>query len=92
MNLRYAATSYPDKNIEALGFTREQYYVLVLFLDKNRGTEFYSKPSIPTVRNFVKLLKLLVTTSKSKNPPGIRAIWAGVAKLTVIMQAYETFI
>lgn len=91
MNLRYAATSYPDENIENLGFTKEQYFVVVLFLNKNRKTDFDPKPPIPTAQNFVKLLKLLVTTSKSKNPPGIRAIWAGVAKLTLLMQAYETF-
>jgi len=91
MNLRYASTTSPDENIENLGFTKEQYCVLTLFVNKSRGLHFDPKPPIPKVQNFVKLLKLLVTTSKSKNPPGVRAIWEGVTKLNWLMQVYETF-
>jgi hypothetical protein len=92
MNLRYAATEYPQMNIEQLGFTSKHYLVLALFLNKNRKTTLNPKAPCPNVKHFVELLKLLATTSKSKRPPGVKAIWIGLAKLTLLIQAYEAFI
>lgn len=92
MNLRYAATQTPDTNIEKLGFTHKQYLVLVLFLNKNRGTKLNPNMPSPNVKQFVELLKILATTSKSKRPPGVKAIWIGLAKLNLLIQAYEAFI
>jgi len=92
MNLRYAATEYPDCSIEKLGFNQKHYLVLALFLNKNRSTNLDSEAACPNVKQFTELLKLLATTSKSKKPPGVRAIWIGLAKLTLLIQAYEAFI
>jgi len=92
MNLRYAATEYPQANIKKLGFNHKHYLVLALFLNKNRGANLDIEASCPNVKQFVQLLKLLATTSKSKKPPGVRAIWIGLAKLTLLIQAYEAFI
>lgn len=92
MNLRYAATEYPQMNIEKLGFTHQHYLVIALFLNKNRKTILNPNAPSPNVKQFVELLKLLATTSKSKRPPGVKAIWIGLAKLTLLIQAYEAFI
>lgn len=92
MNLRYAATQYPQMNIEKLGFTHQHYLVLALFLNKNRKTRLNPNEQSPNVQQFVELLKLLATTSKSKRPPGVKALWIGLAKLTLLIQAYEAFI
>lgn len=91
MNLRYAATEYPQADIKDLGFTDQHYLVLALFLNKNRKTKLAPNATNPKVKQFVELLKLLATTSKSKRPPGVKAIWIGLAKLNLLIQAYEAF-
>lgn len=91
MGLRYAATAYPEMSIEHLGFSHKHYLILALFLNKNRGTQLDINAPCPDVKTFVALLKLVATTSKSKRPPGVKAIWVGLAKLHLLFQAYEAF-
>lgn len=91
LNLRYCSSVSPMEDIQNIGFTKIQYRIAAIFLNKNRKTDFSPNPDVPTVKRFVEMLKLIATTSKSKKPPGVRAIWAGLTKLTLIIQAYETF-
>jgi hypothetical protein len=91
LNLRYRAATNPDEDIRDIGFTETQYKVAAIFLNKNRKTDFDHAPDRPTVRQFVKMLKLIATTSRSKSPPGVRAIWVGLTKLALLVKAYETF-
>lgn len=91
LNLRYCATESPMENIKNIGFTETQYKVAAIFLNKNRGTCFDPQPIIPTAIMFAKMLKLIATTSKSKNPPGVRSLWTGLSRLTLLVKAYETF-
>lgn len=91
LNLRYCATTNPAQNIETLGFSRTQYKLAAIFLNKNQNTSFEPEPDITSVQQFVKMLKAIATTSKSKYPPGVRAIWTGLSKLNLIIKVYETF-
>lgn len=91
LNLRYASTKNPNENIENLGFDRKQYEIAVLFVNKKQKTDFNPNPERPTVKTFVEVLKLLATTSKSKNPPGMKAIWIGFSKLTFLLEVYDIF-
>lgn len=91
LNLRYCATIKPKQDVQTLGFTRTQYKIAAIFLNKNQNTDFEPQPDTPNIQQFVKMLKAIATTSKSKNLPGVRAIWNGLSKLNLIVKVYETF-
>jgi len=91
MNLRYATTQYPDKPIEEFGFTQRQFSILVTFLLKKKRLKV--KPTTPcsNIKQFAEMVKLLITTSKSNRPPGVKSLWMGITKLNFLVEIYDTF-
>ena len=91
MNLRYGATQFPEASIEEFGFSQKQFFILLTFLTKNKRLVFKANKENPTIKEFSQLLKMLATSSKSKNPPGVKALWIGLSKLNLLIQAFEAF-
>jgi hypothetical protein len=83
VKMRYLAQYCPNQPMTITGFSVQNYFTLVAFLQTNYGVKLPT-PAIPTVEQFTKAL-VLIAGGKTKTV-GIRKLWAGLTKADIIFK------
>lgn len=91
LNLRHGAALQAEQPIEDFGFTQNDFLILATILNHwGRANIDTSKPC-PGIKQFSKYLCMLATTARSKKPPGVKALWIGLAQLRLLISAFNAF-
>jgi hypothetical protein len=90
-NLRYSAALQAEQPIEDFGFTQRDFLVLATILNHWGRANIDLKKPCPGIKQFSKYLSMLATTAKSKKPPGVKALWVGLAQLRLLVSAFDAF-
>ena len=92
LNLRYGASEQSEAPIEAFGFTQKEFIILATFLNHLGRTKIDTSQPCPNIGQFAQCIKALATTAKSKKsrPPGVKALWAGIEKLQLLVSLITT--
>jgi hypothetical protein len=83
VQMRYLAQYCPNQPMTITGFSVQNYFTLVAFLQVNYGVKLPT-PAMPTVEQFTKALILLA--GGNAQSIGIRKLWAGLAKADLIFK------
>ncbi len=90
LNLRYLYEQKPEDPIETTGFSVQDYNVLARYLTYKTKKEI-PKLEEPKVADMIRLIQRLGTGNKYPKTVGVRALWVGIQKINIILQAFKAF-
>ena len=90
LNLRYLYQEKPEDPIETTGFSVQDYNVLAQYVTYKTKKKI-PKLEQPKVADIIRLIQKLGSGNKYPKTVGIRALWLGVQKVTIILQAFKAF-
>jgi Transposase DNA-binding len=90
LNLRYLYDQKPEDPIETTGFSVQDYNVIAQYLTY-KTKKIIPKLEQPKVADMIMLIQRLGSGNKYPKTVGVRALWVGVQKTTIILEAFQAF-